>query len=191
MSRNDEAQLIRRAKQGDETAFAEIFTRHHDTVYTYLLYRVNDVQVAEDLTGEVFLRLVTKIDRFTYRGRPILAWLYTIARNLLVDHQRKQAQLGLSELEDRWASSDPSPPDVAERGLTRDCLTRSLKHLTEEQQRVILHKLIEGRSNAEVASLLGKTEGAVKSLQHRALASLRRAVTKENCYEPQVRFRTG
>jgi RNA polymerase sigma-70 factor (ECF subfamily) len=148
------------------------------------LYRVNDVQVAEDLTGEVFLRLVTKIDRFTYRGRPILAWLYTIARNLLVDHQRKQAQAGMLELEDRLATSDPSPPEVAERGLTRDCLIRSLKNLTEEQQRVILHRLIEGRSNAEVASLLGKTEGAIKSLQHRALASLRRAVTKERCYEP-------
>jgi RNA polymerase sigma-70 factor (ECF subfamily) len=184
MSRNDEAQLIRRAKQGDEAAFAEIFTRHHDAVYTYLLYRVNDVQVAEDLTGEVFLRLVARIDRFTYRGRPILAWLYTVARNLMVDHQRKNVQASVLELEDRWVSSDPSPPEVAERGLTRECLTRSLKHLTEEQQRVIVHRLIEGRSNAEVASLLGKTEGAVKSLQHRALASLRRAVAKERCYEP-------
>jgi len=184
MSRNDEARLIERAKQGDQSAFAEIFIRHHDAVYTYLLYRVNDIEVAEDLAGEVFLRLVTRIDRFTYRGRPILAWLYTVARNLLIDHHRKQAQASVSELEDQWVSSDPSPPDVAERRLTRDCLTRSLKHLTDEQQRVILHKLIEGRSNAEVASLLGKTEGAVKSLQHRALSSLRRAVAKEQCYEP-------
>ena len=184
MSRDDEAQLIRRAKQGDETAFAEIYTRHHDAVYTYLFYRVNDVQVAEDITGEVFLRLVAKVDKFTYRGRPVLAWLYTIARNLLVDYQRKQAQAGVSELEDRWVTSDPSPPEVAERSLTRDCLIRSLKHLTEDQQRVILHRLIEGRNNSEVASLLGKTEGAVKSLQHRALASLRRAIKKERCYEP-------
>ena len=186
MSRSDEAQLIRRAKQGDQTAFAEIYTRHHDAVYTYLFYRVNDVQVAEDLTGEVFLRLVTKMDRFTYRGRPILAWLYTIARNLLVDHQRKQAQADVSELEDRWVTPDPGPPEVAQRSLTRDCLIRSLRHLTEDQQRVIVHKLIEGRSNADVANLLGKTEGAIKSLQHRALASLRRAVAKERCYEPQV-----
>jgi RNA polymerase sigma-70 factor (ECF subfamily) len=184
MSREDEAQLIRRAKQGDQTAFAEIYTRHHDAVYTYLLYRVNDVHVAEDLTGEVFLRLVTKIDRFTYRGRPILAWMYTIARNLLVDHQRKQAQAGMLNLDEQLATSDASPPEVAERGLTRDCLTRSLKHLTEEQQRVVLHRLIEGRSNAEVARLLGKTEAAIKSLQHRALASLRRAIAKERCYEP-------
>jgi RNA polymerase sigma-70 factor (ECF subfamily) len=184
MSRKDEAQLVRRAKQGDQAAFAEIYTRHHDAVYTYLYYRVNDAQIAEDLAGEVFLRLVAKMGKFTYRGRPILAWLYTIARNLLIDHQRKQAQSGTLGLEEDWVTSDPSPPEVAERGLTRECLIRSLKHLTEDQQRVILHKLIEGRSNAEVADLLGKTEGAVKSLQHRALASLRRAVKKERCYEP-------
>ena len=97
MSRDDEAQLVRRAKQGDQAAFAEIYTRHHDAVYAYLYYRVNDVQVAEDLTGEVFLRLVAKMDRYTYRGRPILAWMYTIARNLLIDHQRKQAQAGMFE----------------------------------------------------------------------------------------------
>lgn len=184
MSREDEAQLVRRAKQGDPAAFAEIYTRHHDSVYAYLYYRVHDVQAAEDLTGEVFLRLVAKMGKFTYRGRPILAWLYTIARNLLIDHQRKQAQSGTLELEEQWATSHPSPPEVAEQGLTRDCLIRSLKHLTEEQQRVILHKLIEGRSNAEVADLMGKTEGAIKSLQHRALASLRRAVKKERCHEP-------
>ena len=184
MSREDEAQLVKRAKQGDPAAFAEIYTRHHDSVYAYLYYRVHDVQAAEDLTGEVFLRLVAKMGKFTHRGRPILAWLYTIARNLLIDYQRKQAQSGTLGLEEQWATSHPSPPEVAEQGLTRDCLIRSLKHLTEEQQRVILHKLIEGRSNAEVADLMGKTEGAIKSLQHRALASLRRAVKKERCHEP-------
>ncbi|MFN2218915.1 MAG: sigma factor, partial [Anaerolineae bacterium] len=75
MSRDDEAQLVRRAKKGDPAAFAEIYTRHHDSVYAYLYYRVHDVQAAEDLTGEVFLRVVAKMGKFTYRGRPILAWL--------------------------------------------------------------------------------------------------------------------
>jgi RNA polymerase sigma-70 factor (ECF subfamily) len=186
MSRDDEALLVRRAKQGDEAAFAEIYTRHHDAVYAYLYYRVNDVQVAEDLTGEVFLRLVAKVGRFTYRGRPILAWLYTMARNLLIDHQRKQAQSGTLALEDQWETTDPSPSEVTQRGLTRECLIRALKRLTEDQQRVLLHKLMEGRSNAEVADLLGKSEGAIKSLQHRALASLRRAVLEERCYESEV-----
>ena len=184
MSRDDEAQLVKRAKQGDPAAFAEIYTRHHDAIYAYLYYRVGDVRVAEDLAGEVFLRLVARIGKFTYRGRPILAWLYTIARNLLIDHQRKQVRSDTADIEEHWPTNAPGPAEVAERGLTRDCLIRSLKHLTEDQQRVILHKLLEGRTNREVADLLGKTEGAVKSLQHRALASLRRAVLKERCYEP-------
>jgi RNA polymerase sigma-70 factor (ECF subfamily) len=186
MHRDDEALLVRRAKQGDEAAFGEIYTRHHDAVYAYLYYRVNDVQVAEDLAGEVFVRLVAKMNKFTYRGRPILAWLYTIARNLLIDHRRRQAQSGTLALEEGWETPDPGPPEVTQRGLTRDCLLRALQRLTEDQQRVLLHKLIEGRSNAEVAGLLGKTEGAIKSLQHRALDSLRRAVKEERCYEPQV-----
>jgi RNA polymerase sigma-70 factor (ECF subfamily) len=184
MDNENDALLAKRAKQGDPAAFAEIYTRHHDAIYTYLYYRVSDVDLAEDLAGEVFVRAVEKIDNFTYRGRPILAWLYAIARNLLVDHQRQQAKTGHLPLEERLISEDLSPPDVAEKGLNRDCLTRSLRHLTEAQQRVLLHKLIEGRSNAEVAELLDKTEGAIKSLQHRALASLRRAVLKERCYEP-------
>jgi RNA polymerase sigma-70 factor (ECF subfamily) len=184
MYRHDEARLVRRAKRGEPTAFAEIYAHHHDAVYAYLYYRFNDVQVAEDLTGEVFLRLVPKVGRFSYLGRPILAWLYTIARNLLIDHQRKQAQLDRVDLEEEWTTTAPRPPEVAERGLTTDFLIRSLKHLTEDQQRVILHKLLEGRTSSQVADLLGKMEGAVKSLQHRALASLSRAILKKRCYEP-------
>lgn len=184
MSNDDEALLVQRAKEGDQAAFAEIYTRHHDAIYTYLYYRVNNTRVAEDLSGEVFLRLVEKIDRFTYRGRPVLAWLYTIARNLIVDHQRQQARASFLPLEEQIVTREASPSEAVEQGLTRDCLSRSLQHLTDDQQRVVLHKLVEGRTNAEVANLMGKTEGAIKSLQHRALASLRRAVLKERCYEP-------
>jgi RNA polymerase sigma-70 factor (ECF subfamily) len=186
MSKGDEALLIKRAKEGEQAAFAEIYTRHHDAIYTYVYFRVNDAGLAEDLAGEVFVRMVEKIDGFTYRGRPLLAWLYTIARNLLVDHQRQQAQTNHQPLDERLVAGEASPQEVTAQSLNRDCLARALRHLTEDQQLVILHKLLEGRSNAEVADLLGKTEGAIKSLQHRALASLRRAVLKEHCYEPYV-----
>jgi RNA polymerase sigma-70 factor, ECF subfamily len=184
MSIDPEALLVQQAQQGDQAAFAEIYTRHHGAIYAYLYCRVHDVHTAEDLAGEVFLRLVEKIDAFTYRGRPILAWLYTIARNLLIDYRRQQAKAGTVPLEERLAVGDASPTAAAERNLSQDCLLRSLQHLTEEQQRVILHKLLEDRSTAEVAALLGKSEGAVKALQHRALAALRRAMLKEHCYEP-------
>lgn len=183
---NDEHEVIRGAKEGDVAAFARIYDRHYDDVYTYVYYRVSEVQLAEDIAGEVFLRLVERIDGYHYRGRPILAWLYTIARNLVTDHQRKQARARSLPLAKELVSRGESPPDWVDRRLTGDCLARSLRHLTEDQQRVILHKFVEGRSNAETASLIGKTEGAVKSLQHRALAALHRAVLKERCYEPEV-----
>lgn len=186
MSSRDDALLIKRAKEGEPAAFAEIYTRHHDAVYAYVYFRVNDARLAEDLAGEVFVRMVEKIDGFTYRGRPILAWLYTIARNLLVDHQRQRAKANHQPLDERLVAGEAGPEEITTQNLTRDCLARCLRHLTEDQQLVILHKLLEGRSNAEVADLLGKTEGAIKSLQHRALASLRRAVLKEHCYEPPV-----
>jgi RNA polymerase sigma-70 factor (ECF subfamily) len=180
---SQDAKLAQRAKEGDEAAFAEIYNRHYQDVYTYLYYRVNDAEAAQDLAAEVFVRLVERIDSFTYRGRPILAWLYTVARNLLIDHQRQQSKARAMPLDEQLVADSMGPAEAADRQLTRDCLIRSLQHLTEEQQRVILHKMIEGRSNAEVADLMDKTEGAIKSLQHRALGSLRRAIRKERCHE--------
>lgn len=181
---NDESEVIRRAKEGDTAAFARIYDLCYDAVYTYIYYRVNQVQAAEDLAGEVFLRLVEKIDGFDYRGRPILSWLYTIARNLVTDYHRKQARADSLPLAEEMVAQGEGPRDWVDRRLTGDCLTSSLRHLTEDQRRVILHKFIEGRGNSETAMLMGKTEGAVKSLQHRALAALHRAVLKEHCYEP-------
>jgi RNA polymerase sigma-70 factor (ECF subfamily) len=180
---SQDARLAQRAKGGDEAAFAEIYNRHYEDIYTYIYYRVNDGEAAQDLAGEVFVRLVERIDSFSYRGRPILAWLYTIARNLLIDYQRQQAKTLALPLDEQLVATQSGPAEAVDRGLTRDCLARSLRHLTEEQQRVIIYKLLEGRSNAEVAELMDKTEGAIKSLQHRALASLRRAMRKERCYE--------
>jgi RNA polymerase sigma-70 factor (ECF subfamily) len=144
------------------------------------------LQNAEDIAGEEFLRLVERIDGYAYQGRPILAWLYTMARNLVTDHQRKQVRARSLPLAEELVAHGESPSDWVDRRLTGDCLASSLRHLTEDQRRVILHKFVEGRSNSETASLIGKTEGAVKSLQHRALAALHRAVLKERCYEPEV-----
>ncbi|MBU0494306.1 MAG: sigma-70 family RNA polymerase sigma factor [Chloroflexi bacterium] len=186
MESTDEARLIARAKKGDPAAFAELYDRHHEAIYTYVYYRVGgDAPVAEDLTGDVFVRLVEHIDRFTYQGRPIRAWLYTIARNLVTDHRRTQARVTIAPLSDSLCDREHSQPAaVVQQRLDQECLATALQHLTEEQQQVIVLKFIEGQSNAEIAALLDKTEGAIKSLQHRALAALRRAIEKERCYEP-------
>lgn len=179
----DDAALIRRAQQGDQAAFVEIYERSYASVYTYVYYRLSDPALAEDLTADVFVRLVSKIHTFTHAGRPILAWLYTIASHLVTDHYRRNGRVKHLPLKDHLRARDGDPAQIAHLHLTRDRLSAALERLTEDQRQVILFKFIEGRSNAEVAALLGKNEGAVKALQHRALAALRRLLEVEQSYE--------
>jgi RNA polymerase sigma-70 factor (ECF subfamily) len=130
--------------------------------------------------------MVDKLDTFRVRGRPLLAWLYTIARNLVNDTQRKQSRANIMPLVEDYEPQASSEEDLTrhvDRKIEAECLAAALRHLTEDQRQVILLKFMEDLSNNQVARLLGKTEGAVKSLQHRALRGLRRAITKERCYE--------
>jgi RNA polymerase sigma-70 factor (ECF subfamily) len=173
---DEEPMLIRRAKAGDPEAFAQIYDRCQPAIYRYILFRVNDGALAEDLTGEVFVRLVEKIDHFRYRGRPILAWLYTIARNLLNDHYRRASNSATVPLDPGPAAAIADHRWSASTSLTRETLAAALDSLTEDQRQVILLKFVEGYENADVARLMQKPVGAVKSLQHRALAALRRVL---------------
>jgi RNA polymerase sigma-70 factor (ECF subfamily) len=129
--------------------------------------------------------MVEKLDTFRLRGRPFLAWLYTIARNLLADRYRQQARANHVPLDEALPLPDDGdgPERHTDRRLEAECLAAALAHLTEEQRQVIVLKFMENLSNGEVATLLDKSEGAIKSLQHRALAALRRAIDKEGCYE--------
>jgi RNA polymerase sigma-70 factor (ECF subfamily) len=176
---HDEAKLIRQAKRRDPAAFAEIYERCQPAIYRYIFYQVGDTATAEDLTSEVFVRLVEKIDRFTYRGRPLLAWLYTIARNLVTDHRRRASKSQPLPL-DRQLPADMV--DVEERlqdKLTQRRLIVAITHLTEDQRQVILLRFVEGLDNATTADILGKSVNATKALQHRALASLRRTLEQD------------
>jgi RNA polymerase sigma-70 factor (ECF subfamily) len=175
----DEASLVQRAKQGDPAAFAEIYDRLQPAIYRYVLYRVEDTAVAEDLASEVFVRVVTKIDRFNYRGRPLLAWLYTIARNLIADHHRSAGKRHSTSLEEGSAVSSFNLDDVVEQRLARARLFKATSRLTEDQRQVILLKFVEGYDNEAVAEVVGKSVGSVKSLQHRALAALRRILEQD------------
>jgi RNA polymerase sigma-70 factor (ECF subfamily) len=183
---DDEDRLIQLAKGGDAAACATLYNRHHDAVYRYCFCRVADTSLAQDLTGEVFVRMVQNLDRFEARGRPLLAWLYTIARNLVLDHHRAEAHtlhLPLDEALQVPASGEGDLVHAVHRKLEADRLAAALRHLTEEQRQVVLLKFVEDLGNAEVAQILAKSEGAVKSLQHRALSALRRALIVENRYE--------
>lgn len=175
----DEAKLIQRAKRGDPTAFAEIYDRYQPAIFRYISCRVDDITIAEDLTSEVFVHLVESIDGFTYRGRPLLAWLYTIARNLVTDHYRSVGRDSMVPLHEGLTADTPPPGDAAEHKLTQQRLCNALSHLTEEQRQVILLKFFEGLDNETIAKILGKSYGAVKSLQHRALEALRRILKSD------------
>lgn len=180
----DEATLVAHAKQGEAAAFEQIYDQHRQPIFNYIFFRVGDNELAEDLTSDVFVRMVDKIDTYTQNGRPLAAWLYTIARNLVIDHHRRDSQLTWVPLDERLIEArEHNPAKATDRSLLQDCLMKALQHLTEEQRQVILLKFVERRSNAEVGGLLGKTEGSIKSLQHRALAALKRALDKELCYE--------
>ena len=182
--KSNELDLVRKAQGGDADAYSAIFDQHYSPVYRYLFYRLGDVKLAQDLTSEVFVRMVEKLDTFEPSGRPLLAWLYTIARNLVADDYRRNGKVTHLPLDEALTSGmHANPVRQAEQSLLADCLRLVIEKLTEDQQQVILLKYVENQSNAQVARILGKTQGAVKSLQHRALASLRRALEEEPCYE--------
>lgn len=181
---DDEAHLIRLAQQGDSEACTELYDRHYDAVYRYCYCRVSDVGLAQDLTSEVFVRMVDKMDTFRVYGRPLLAWLYTIARNLVADSHRESGRvipLPLDSESSLSSDGEGDPIRSVERRIQAECLAAALEHLTEEQRQVILLKFMEDYRNGQVARILGKSEGAVKSLQHRALDALRRALERERC----------
>ncbi|MGB3717751.1 MAG: sigma-70 family RNA polymerase sigma factor [Candidatus Promineifilaceae bacterium] len=179
-----EVELVERAQNGDRAAFSDLYERYQQTVHTFIYYRVSDQSTAEELTAKVFVRMVEKIEQYRHRGKPFLAWLYTIARNLLTDYYRQGGMITLLPLDEKLSANINNPVAVTEKKLLADCLRLALQHLTAEQQDVIIGKFIENRSNADIADLMGKNVGSIKSLQHRALAALRRAIAKEGCYEP-------
>jgi len=176
---HDESLLIERAKRYDQKAISELYKRHVQDIYRYIYYRVGDVNVAEDLTAEVFLRALEGLAGFTYRGVPFSAWLYRIAHARVMDHFRQQARRELLPLDERLVATGKGPQATVEARLDCEELQSAIAQLTTDQQQVIILKFVEGLSNAEAARILGKTEGAVKALQHRALNSLQRTMRRE------------
>jgi RNA polymerase sigma-70 factor (ECF subfamily) len=181
---NDETRLIQQAKKGNPAAFAQLYDQYQPAIYRYILYRVDDADTAEDLTAEVFVRLVERIDRFTYQGRPLLAWLYTIARNMVTDHHRHAGRSLPLFLDGQWAGDVADPEEAAEDRLAQRRLVTALACLTEDQRHVILLKFVEGMDNDTVAQTLGKSVGAIKALQHRALDALRRILEGSGDWKP-------
>ncbi|HEX6387028.1 MAG TPA: sigma-70 family RNA polymerase sigma factor [Anaerolineae bacterium] len=134
----DDEVLIRQAQTGDRLAFAALYDRYYQPIYTRIYYRVSDRATAEELAANVFVRMVEKLGQYRTRGQPFLAWLYTIARNLLTDYYRQSSRATLVSLDDQFISAPDNPESMTETLLTAECLERAMRHLTEEQQEVII-----------------------------------------------------
>ena len=181
MRQVDESQLIKRAKSYDAGALSDLYRRHADAVFRYVYYRVGDREVAEDLVGDVFVRALEGLPAYQDTGTPFEAWLYRIAHARVVDYYRRQKVRRAARLDESLASGEET--DLSHLAAQRDDVRRvwdALRHLTDDQQQVISLRFIAGYSTAEVASVMDKTEGAIRALQHRALASLRRLLEIES-----------
>lgn len=177
---NDESDLIQQAQQGDRAALSELYRRHVARIYQYVHYRVGNDQAAEDITAEVFLRAIEALNDYNDYGAPFASWLYRIAYARIVDYWRSNRRRQTAPLEDPLLQEGLLSPDEINTTdvLQHRALFQALHQLTDDQQNVIILKFVQGLSNAEVAVILGKTEGAVKSLQRRALEALARVLNE-------------
>jgi RNA polymerase sigma-70 factor (ECF subfamily) len=173
----DELSLLERITRHDQQALAEVHDQYFDQIYHYLNYRLSDPDAAADLAAEVFLALIKALKRGKPPRTSLSGWLYAVARNLAADHIRTRVRT-VPLLEDLVAD-EPSLADQAYLAQLAPTLKEALVQLTEEQQHVIVLRFGQGLSLAETAQILEKSVGAVKALQHRALASLARFMPTE------------
>jgi len=167
--------VLARASQGDKDAFGELYEHYTERIFNYVYYRTGNVHDAEDLTARVFQRAMNHIHSYTDRGVPFSAWLYRIAHNLVAnwhrDRSRKQ-EIPLDDLPILPAKGD-HPETTLVRTEQQDALLRLIRRLPSERQNLLILKFVENMSNAEIGQVMGRSEGAVKSLYHRTLLSLR------------------
>jgi len=171
----DEDQLIEQAKT-DPEAFGKLYEQYVDKIYSYIYYRVGNHQEAEDLTAKVFHRALNHIPNYNNRGVPFAAWLYRIAHNLIAnwrrDHQRRKV-VGLDQVTGLSGERQESPHQMVERSNERELLLAAIQKLPRERQQLLTLKFVERMSNAEIGRVMGRSEGAIKSLYHRTLVSLK------------------
>jgi RNA polymerase sigma-70 factor, ECF subfamily len=168
--------LVRLAQEGDGEAFGQLYDAYSDTVYRYIYYRVSNKQLAEDLSSETFLRALRRISTFTWQGRDFGAWLVTIARNLVADHfksSRYRLEVPTGEMLDS-DQTESSPEDSVLAYLSNKELLDAVCQLNSQQQECVTLRFLHGLSVAETAKIMGKNDGAIKTLQYRAIRTLAR-----------------
>jgi RNA polymerase sigma-70 factor (ECF subfamily) len=166
--------LVHRAQQGDAEAFGELYDHYVTMVHRYVYHRVGDRATAEDVTSETFVRALRRIDSLSFQGRDVGAWLVTIARNIIRDHvksSRYRLEVSTADMRDADRATD-GPEDAVVQHLTNQQLLACVQQLGSEQQECIVLRFLHGLSVSETAEIMGKKDGAIKALQHRAVRRL-------------------
>ena len=171
--------LIQEAASGDAEAFGRLYDMNVDRIYKHVYYRVGNTKDAEDLTQEVFIRAWQAIGRYKITASPFIAWLMRISHNLVIDYYRSTKDTAYLDSEPAFISSTSSTERLAEEHYNQQELRKAILQLPDDQQQVILMSFIEGFSYVEIAGVLGKREGTVRVILHRALKKLRKILETE------------
>jgi RNA polymerase sigma-70 factor, ECF subfamily len=176
----EELELIEQAKE-DKEAFGQLYERYANRIYNYIYYRTSNQADAEDLTARVFMRAMKHIPNFEYQGVPFSAWLYRIAHNLVANYHRDRSRRKIVALEDiiPWYADDEGPEFVAQLMEDKEHLLAAMHRLPADRQELLFLKFVERLTNAEIGDIMGRTEGAIKSLYHRTLLSLREEMARQ------------
>lgn len=175
MQIKDDEQVLAQAIQGDSEAFGILYERYVERIYNYIYYRTGNPYDAEDLTERVFTRALRHIGKYHNRGLPLSAWLYRIAHNLVANWHRDNSRRREIPLDEGIAASHPSehPEQELVHSEEKEHLLKVIRTLPVERQQLLILKFVEHLSNAEIGLVMGRTEGAIKSLYHRTLLSIR------------------
>jgi RNA polymerase sigma-70 factor (ECF subfamily) len=172
----NEESLVRRAQQHDPAALTQLYEENFDRIYRYIVLKIGDRTEADDMTQQVFINALKSISSFKWKGMPFSAWLYRIAHNQIVDYLRKKSRQATVPIKESLAAGDSDPRQVAEHKVEMERVVLATKKLTRAQQEVISLRFAGELSVAEVARVMGKSEGAVKALQHSAILALRKVL---------------
>lgn len=171
---SSESELIEKAKE-DAEAFGELYQRYVDRIYNYIFYRTGSEEDAQDLTAHTFYKALTHIGRYRERGAPFAAWLYRIAHNAVANWHRDNSRWTELPLEGLTFHDQPerAPDSAAEHWERQQALSQAMRRLHPDRQTLLILKFSEGLSNRQIGEIMGRSEGAIKSLYHRALVGLR------------------
>jgi len=184
----EESILIERAKT-DKEAFGQLYERYTGRIYNYVYYRTGNAADAEDLTARIFERVFNHIGNYQDQGVPFSAWLYRIAHNLVANWHRDRSRRKIVSIDDvsQWVVTDHGPEFATQLMQDKEALLEALGRLPADRQELLILKFVERLSNAEIGDIMGRSEGAIKSLYHRTLLALREDMVGNEDEQPPKR----